>query len=188
MDIQRVVLHFAIIVFCFQACSSFDVKTDFDPSADFTKFRTFAFTGMTDLNKGGILDNSLTRRRLESAISRELTTKGLRQVESDQNPDLLVHYWLGVQEKQRLQDTGPPVGAYGWRGRYAWGPAYGGVTTYEYKEGTLIVDLVEAVKKELVWRATMMANVDGTAQENIELGNKAIRKAFEGYPPSKSTP
>ena len=44
------------------------------------------------------------------------------------------------------------------------------------------------MKKELEWRATMMAILADTAQENIELGNKAIIKAFENYPPKKSVP
>jgi hypothetical protein len=59
------------------------------------------------------------------------------------------------------------------------------VTTYEYREGTLITDLVDAAKKELVWRATMMANLENNAADNIELGKQAIAKAFENYPPTK---
>jgi hypothetical protein len=50
------------------------------------------------------------------------------------------------------------------------------------------VDLVEPVKKELQWRATMVAILEDTAQENIELGNQAIIKAFENYPPKKHAP
>ena len=41
------------------------VRTDFDPAAGFTTFRTYAFAGLTDLNQGGVLNNSLLRKRLE---------------------------------------------------------------------------------------------------------------------------
>ena len=58
------------------------------------------------------------------------------------------------------------------------------MTTYEFREGTLITDMVEPVKNELVWRATVVANLEDSALENIELTNKAILKAFEGYPPA----
>ena len=51
-------------------CTSIDVKTDFDQSVDFTKFRTFAFAGMTDLNRTGLLSNHLTRKRIETAVER----------------------------------------------------------------------------------------------------------------------
>jgi acetaldehyde dehydrogenase (acetylating) len=57
------------------------------------------------------------------------------------------------------------------------------VTTYEYKEGTLILDLIEPAKKQLVWRATMVGTLEDSAQDNIERGNKAIAEAFESYPP-----
>src|SRR5574338_1654802 len=152
-------------------CTSIDVKTDFDQSVDFTKFRTFAFAGMTDLNRTGLLSNHLTRKRIETAVERELAKKSLTQVGLEQHPDLFVHYWVGVKDKQRLETTGPTMGAYGWHGRYGYGAGYGGVTTYEYREGTLIMDLIESTKNELVWRATMAANLGETAQENIELGN-----------------
>ncbi len=170
-------------------CTNIDVRTDFDRTADFTKFQTFAFEGMSDLNQTGVLSNNLTRKRIETAITRELTNKGLRLVGLEQSPDLLVHYWIGIKEKQRLDTTGPSMGAaYGWRGRYGYGAGYSGVTTYEYREGTLITDLIESTKKELVWRATTVANLEDTTEENIELGNKAIAKAFESFPPSKTQP
>lgn len=187
MHTRRIVLHLAMVWLCFHACTSIDVKTDFDPSADFTRFKTFAFGGLMDINKDGILDNSLTRKRIESIVARELTGKGLRQVESDQHPDLSVHYWVGVKEKQKVENIGPSGYYGGTHPRHGGGVGYGNVTTYEYKEGTLIVDLVEPARKELVWRATMVANLEDTTRENIELGNKAITRAFKEYPPAKST-
>ena len=192
MRIWGTTLCLAMAVFFAQACTTIDVKTDFDPSADFTRFHTFAFAGLTDITKTGLLDNTLTRKRIETSISRELTKKGLQEVKMDERPDLLVHYWLGTKDKQRVQGTtsGPSGGYYGgyYGGGYGWGAGYTTVTTYDYTEGTLVVDLVEPVKKELQWRATMVAILADTAQENIELGNKAIIKAFENYPPKKSAP
>jgi hypothetical protein len=192
MRIWRTTLCLLMVLFCAQACSGIDVKTDFDPAADFTRFHTFAFAGLTEITKTGLLDNSLTRKRIETAVSRELTKKGLQEVTPDEHPDLLVHYWLGTQDKQRVQGSGPSgPGYYGggyYGGGYGWGASYSTVTTYEYKEGTLVVDLVEPVKKELQWRATMVAILEDTTQENIELGNEAIKKAFENYPPKKSAP
>jgi hypothetical protein len=175
-----------IFLACAVGCTNIDVKTDFDPTVDFSRFKTFAFAGFTDLNQSGVLNNTLTRRRLETVISGELVKKGLRQVGIDENPDVLVHYWMGVKEKQTLESTGPSVGAYRGYGGYGWGAGYSGVTTREYKEGTLITDLIEPTKKDLVWRATMVANLKDSTEGNIELGNAALKKAFENYPPSQA--
>jgi hypothetical protein len=53
----------------------------------------------------------------------------------------------------------------------------------DYKEGTLILDLIEPGKRQLVWRATIVGTLQDSATDNVELGNKAIAKAFEDYPP-----
>lgn len=186
---KRRVLEFALLLLILglSACTTFDVKTDHDPTADFMRFKTFTFVGLADSEKGGIHDNSLTHKRIEAAVARELTGKGLQQVNLNEQPDLLVYYWYSTQEKQQIQSTGPTAGAYGGRYGYGWGAGYGGtVTTYEYTEGTLILDLVEPTQKELVWRATMVGTLQDTPRDNIELGNKAIAKAFESYPPKRN--
>ena len=76
----------------------------------------------------------------------------------------------------------PYGGIYGRGAGYYYG---GGVTTYEYEEGTLIVDLVESSKKELVWRATIVAILRDSQEKNFELVNKGVATAFESYPPAK---
>jgi len=177
--VKRSFLRCLGMIWLLAACTSPNVKTDFDPSVDFNRFRTFAFIGLSQLNRGTALDNSLTRKRIESVVGQELMSKGLQQVSLDQHPDLLVHYWIGTQVKQQIENTG----FYGPRGLYA----YGGPRIYEYKEGTLIVDLIEPTKKDLVWRATMVSNLEDSSQDNMEMGRKAVAKAFENYPPAESS-
>ena len=62
------------------------------------------------------------------------------------------------------------------------------MTTYEYKEGTLILDLIEPAKKQLVWRATIVGTLQDSTKDNVELGNKASAEAFESYPPPAKAP
>ena len=179
-----------ILAFGLSACNAFKVKTDYDQTVDFSSFKTFAFAGPAEMNKGGIYDNSLMQKRIEAAVVRELTAKGLRQVALDEPQDLRVHYWVSVLDKQRLESGGTSVGvARGPYGGYGWGAGYGGgVTTVEYKEGTLILDLTEPSKKQLVWRATIVGTLQDSTQDNVELANEAIAKAFQDYPPPAKTP
>ena len=173
-------------------CMGPKVRTDFDPAADFTTFRTYAFAGLTDLNQGGVLNNSLLRKRLEQMVGEQLSSKGLRQVGLDEHPDLRVHYWVIIKDKQRVQSTGPMVGPYGGRIGYGGGPygqsGQGGVTTVDYEEGTLIVDLVTPSHDELVWRGSIVSTLADSKEENIQMVNKAIAKAFEDYPPKRKNP
>ena len=90
-----------------EGCAGPKVLPDFDPSAEFSAFRTFAFTGLTDRGyEGGVLDNSLLRKRIEEMVGQQLTAKGLRQVGAEDRSDLLVHFFFGVKDKQRVESTG----------------------------------------------------------------------------------
>ena len=184
MSIRFLIAGLALGLLAAGGCAGPKVITDFDPSAEFSAFHTFAFTGLTDRDQGGVLDNSLLRKRIEEIVGQQLTAKGLRQVGVEDRSDLLVHFWVRVKDKQRVESTGMTAGPYG--GRYGGAGYYGGgVTTYEYEEGTLIVDLAESSKEELVWRATIVAILRGSPEENLELVNKGVAKAFEAYPPAK---
>ncbi|MBA5867483.1 MAG: DUF4136 domain-containing protein [Nitrospira sp. CR1.3] len=175
-------LHLALLFFLLlgpAACATFDVKTEHDPTADFAGLKTFAFPKREDVEESGVQNNSVVRERIEGAVSRELTAKGLRPAGSGRQPDLMVYYWVSVQDKQRKA----------WRAGYGWGARYGGGgTTYPYEEGSLIVDLVEPAKGELAWRATIAAHLENTTDENLDLASRGIAKAFESYPPKNRTP
>ena len=188
MNCARDIMLVVLALVMHWGCAGPTVRTDFDPEADFGKFRTYAFAGMTDVNQGGVLDNSLVRKRVERMVGQQLMNKGLREVGLSDNPDLLVHYWIGLKEKQELRSTGPAVGMYGYRGVYGWGAGYSGVTTYEYTEGTLIVDLVTPVNKELVWRASTLGELTDSKEKNLQMVEQAIVKAFENYPPQRTAP
>jgi hypothetical protein len=96
-----------------------------------------------------------------------------------------------IKEKQRVESTGPMVDPYGRRG-YGVDPygrrGYGVVTTYDYQEGTLIVDLVTPSKDELVWRGSIVSILADSKEENIDMVHRAIAKAFEDYPPKRKNP
>jgi hypothetical protein len=185
MNIRCLIAWLALGLFATAGCVGPKVQTDFDPAAEFSGFHTYAFTGMTDRDQGGVLDNSLLRKRIEEMVGQQLTAKGLRQVGLEDHPDLLVHFWVGVKDKQQVESTGVMGGGYG--GGYGWRTGYygGNVTTFQYQEGTLVVDLAESSKKELVWRATIVGTLADSSEKNVEIAKAGVAKAFEDYPPAK---
>ncbi|OAI44170.1 hypothetical protein AYO43_02460 [Nitrospira sp. SCGC AG-212-E16] len=204
MNIRVLITCLALGLLVAGGCAGPDVRTDFDPSADFSAFRSFAYLGITDRGyEVGVSDKSPLRRRIEQLVEEQLVAKGVPQVNLEASPDLLVHLFFGVKGKQQAQKTSMTPGLLG-RG-YGWGPGYyaGHVSAYEYHEGTwtpiknsretiyedhegvLIVDLAVPSKKELVWRAVIRAVMTDNLEENFELADKGIAKAFKNYPPDK---
>lgn len=92
-------------------CVGPKLHTDFDPSTEFSAFHTFVIAGLTDRDQGGVLDNSLLRKRIEEMVGQQLTAKGLRQVGLEDRSDLLVQLWVSVKDKQRVESTGVARGA-----------------------------------------------------------------------------
>ena len=204
MNIRVLITCLALGLLVAGGCAGPDVRTDFDPSADFSAFRSFAYLGITDRGyEVGASDKSPLRRRIEQLVEEQLVAKGVPQVNLEASPDLLVHLFFGVKGEQHVQKTGTTPGLLG-RG-FGWGPGFyaGHVSTYEYHEGTwtpvknsretiyedhegvLIVDLAVPSKKELVWRAVIRAVMGDNLEENFKLADKGIAKAFKDYPPAK---
>jgi hypothetical protein len=161
-------------------CASIQVATDFDRTADFSSKRTFTFVDGHVWVNGQIDDaNTLVKQRIRAAIVAALTAKGL--TETTTNPDLMVTYLAGARTRTEIEATPYPLGPgpY-WVGGW-WEPGYVDWWTRTYNEGTLIIDLIDARTKALLWRAYVKSEVNPpVSQEQI---NKAVAKAFEKYPP-----
>jgi hypothetical protein len=159
MNIRFLIASLALGLLAAGGCArpyEIKVHTDFVPSAQFSTFHTFAFSGMTDRGKEvENSDNSPLRMRMKEMVHEQLVSKGIRQVGLEDRPDLLVHLLFGVNE------------------------------TREFQEATLIVNLADSSKKASVWRAVIRGNVGDDLEKNFQMVNKGVAKAFEDYPPAK---
>ncbi len=156
------------------ACSTLKTSTDYRPGTDFGKYKTFAFKNTEDIKNNILVD------RIKSALGTQLRAKGF--TENDQNPDLIVvaHPRLSQQTQINTYNTGWGYG-WGWRG----GMGTTTSTVDQIPVGTLIVDLVDAKDKELVWRGTASDTLKekATPEERDKSLNDAMAKLFEGFPP-----
>ena len=133
------------------------VRTNFEQSADFSSFHTFAHSGMTDRGRkiAATDNNSPLRMRIKEIVNKQLVAKELRQVGLEDRPDLLVHLLFGVNDADK------------------------------YKEATLVVNLAESSKKKRVWQAVITETVGDSLEKNFEMVNKGVAKAFKDYPQGK---
>jgi hypothetical protein len=151
-------------------CSSVSTTVDYDRNTDFGRYRTYSW-------REGHRANPISDRRIKDAVDRVLASRGLTRVEGDGDLTVVYH---GRTSRHVVVDSWGPGWGYGWRWR---GPGY--TTVREIPVGTLIVDLVDAREKELVWRGTASRaiEVDATPAEKAEDLNESVVKMFEGYPP-----
>lgn len=163
------------------SCATIKVTSDYDKTAPFAGYKTYAFTPEAlSLNI-----EELNRKRLITAIENELSLKGFTKSE---NPDIFVDVKITGEKKQTA--TATSTGSYGYGGhRYGWGGGYGGGTTtinYDsYLEGTLFIEMVDAAKSQIVWQGRGVAtlNPDASAQKRESNINYAVKQIFVEYPP-----
>lgn len=164
------------------ACSGVRVTTDYDPSADFTKLRSYAWLDDRSGVQGDRADvTSLLDRRVRRSVDAELQRKGLSSVGRTE-ADVLVTYHLGVETKLDVNtiDTGYGYG----RGAYR-----GGISTHttvtEYQEGTLLIDVIDPKSKQLVWRGSGQSRLrrSSTPEQREQRIDEAVAQILESFPP-----
>jgi hypothetical protein len=176
---KRIMIFLSIIIiYALSACSPISVKIDYDSEADFSKYQTYKWIKLKKKPAAKqVKINSLNQKRIERAVEKELVTKGFEKIEKGK-ADLLIAAHINVKNKVDIVTYG-----YGYWRR----PRYGGrvVEARHYKEGVLILDIVDAREKQLIWRGWAKNCLHGpdNAEEKI---NKAVNKILEDFPPQEN--
>jgi hypothetical protein len=152
-----------------------NITYDFDKSALFGSFRTFAWVG------GMVLPDQLNHTRVVNAVSNQLSAKGLTRVEPTSSPDLLVAYHAAFDRDLQITGFSSGWGPYRLAGRTAT------ARTEQIVTGTLVVDLVDARTRTIVWRGIASKEVDPSASGSKRDKNitRAAERLFRNYPPVK---
>ena len=160
------------------------MATDFNPDLDFSKYKTFAYIGGVESLVRMQLNPELLNNRMHRAVVRELTAKGLREVEPEENPDLIVRYWVEAESNAQV------TGSAHWG---VWGSYYYGYWTVMYTtmstpvthKGLLGIELIDTKARDLAWRLFVSEKIIHNDPDKIwKTADKNIIKAFKSYPPT----
>ena len=182
---RKIVLLLSGILWLLMAFpASAKIATDFDPNLDFSKFKTFAFIGGVEQLARLQLNPDQLNNQIHRAVTRELTSKGIQEVTPEQNPDLVVRYFVESQIGIDVA-TNTNWGVYGSYYGYHWGFIYYSMDTSKTHLGILGIDIINPHSRDLAWR--MLANVKliHTDPEKIwKTADNNIKNGFKRYPPS----
>ena len=183
MQKTRVLAGIAALVLIPALASAQKVTYDFNKSSNFGAFKTYAH------KEGTKAGQSLIDERIVNAIDAALAAKGFTKVEA--NPDVFVVYHIAFDKEKDISTFssgyGGGYGPYGW----GWGGGWaGGTTTTQVRDilvGTMIVDMADAKKGQLVWRGVGVKEVNTQAnpEKRDKSINNAVTKIFKNYPPKK---
>lgn len=156
------------------SCSSTTtVDSDYDHDIDFTKYNTFGWYDHSEAKYKPEHASQIVDTRILRAIAGELVKKGFTQVPTDQ-ADILITYHTSSEEKIEVYNSGYGYGYGGWGGYWGMGyggyGGYGGPRAYQYDVGTLIIDIIDGAKNDLVWRGMLQKTLSksDSSQEKID--------------------
>ena len=158
------------------------VTTDYDKQADFKKYKTFALYTPENINDA---ISQLNRDRVIAAIKSEMTKRGLQ--ENTSSPELLVNPVAIFQDRASVTANSNAYGYGGVYRPYYWGVAgTSSTTTYDvrhYKDGSLIIDVIDAESKKLIWQGIGNKEIDGPIKDPDKKIPEAISMIMASFPP-----
>jgi hypothetical protein len=166
-------------------CATSHGRFDYDASASFAAYHGFAIVEpklqdeALPLPSSDVARSQLVERRVRAALERELAAKGLRAVPVEA-ADLVVAFNVSSRRASRVEPF-PDGIAVGWPRRWwhdHWDLAY----TRVYTEGLLIVDLIDAKSRKLVWRGWTKDPLP-ESEDMSGVVDHAVREILKNYPP-----
>ena len=151
-----------------------DVKYNFMPGADFSKYHTYKWVSI----EGGGHPNQIVDAQIKQSVDSQLTTKGLTKSDSDK-ADLYVGYQIAVEKEKQWN-------GYGMGGGIRWG-GMASATSSTINVGTLVLDLYDPATKQLVWTGNATKTIDPSSNQEKNQKNldKAMAKLLKNYPPKQ---
>ena len=160
------------------ACSHhITVYSDVEPAIDFSLYHSFTWGKRSHLahDDNPIYYTDLTDCWVKAVVNTILAQRNMNV--SEDNPDLIIHYHIIVEDRSIIVTESFA---------YAYSPYWIRSTAdlCSYREGTLILDVMDARTRQLVWRgwATSVINDKYEPGEIEQLLKKAIVKMFTEFP------
>lgn len=168
-----ILLLTAIVVSCSPQISVF---SDYDPDYDLWTYKTFDWGEKVHIEEGKnpLHYNELNDKRIKAAVQEQMTARGYQL--TNEAPDLILHYHIIVKDRSIV--TTEPYG-------YSYGPYWMHIhtNTYSYREGTLIIDLMDTKTKNLMWRGWAVTEVDQIDPGEVDgLIKTTVARIFRKYP------
>jgi Domain of unknown function (DUF4136) len=148
-----------------------DVRYNFMPRTDFSKYHTYKWVNIGRAHPDQIMD-----AEIKQAVDAQLAVKGMTKTDSDK-ADLYIGYQTAIRQETQWDVSGSR----------AFGMGTGSWTSSTISIGTLVLDMYDPATKQLVWTGQAIKTIDPSSdpEKNLKNLNKAMAKLLKNYPPKQ---
>lgn len=179
---SRFIIIFITIIL-FSGCAGNKVLPDFDPEIDFSQYKSYRWKS-DKANERTHAKNPFVHSAIIREVDKELKN---RDYFKNDKPDFIIDYYLTVETRQSRSSTSIGFGT----SRYSGGSSVGigmsmplGSGRVE-KEVTLVIEILDSVKKAVTWRAasTEVFSAKTADRKTKEKIQESVKKILATFPP-----
>lgn len=173
----RLAILASIVLIAGTTAQAQKIKVEYDKSLDFTKFKTYAIDPKENA------PHPMLRLAIQAAVQDDLGKRGLSKVASD--PDLYVQMYGAIDSDTSFNYFDPIYGSgipplnYGIT---MWYGIPGTTTTVVVHKGQMVVDVIDARQKKLIWRGIATQKLSTQRDKLMDQVNTTVEKLFKQYP------
>lgn len=167
------------LIFLMALASCDPIKTEYDPKADFTQYKTFCLLQGCEFTFTGpaYLDDSLVQETVKGAIIAEMKLKGLQY--NDNTPDLLVDFHITIENEKVIYYHGIEDEPNYYRTPFLQ------PESITLTKGSLLIHMVDRQRSEVVWQSQAEGYMESPPDLSPKNIRKGIGKVLRDYPPQK---
>jgi hypothetical protein len=160
------------------ACATTNVRSYVVRGMDVHQYRTYGW-GPADEQATGdprLDNNRFFQERIAAAVERNLNARGFEKTALGES-DLLIRYYASVEQLVNADGVDFP---------YA---TCDGCRPFVFDSGTLVIDLIDARSRRLVWRGWAEGDIDGVVDNQAWMEkhvDDAVARILENLPRSVS--
>ncbi len=152
----------ALALVLMAGCASMNVSSHIERGVIFTGYVTYEWGPPDNLPVGDprLDNNPFFNDYLQGAVEKQLKAKGYDRAVNGAEANLLIHYHASVNQRLDVYRADQQYG-------YCYGDCEPQVTDFE--QGTLVIDLVDAKTKKVVWRGWAQDTMTGVIDNQSRL-------------------
>ena len=170
-----IVLYCTIINGYTQVLVSYDIAK----GLDFSQYKTFQLYKL-DVNHTPLFEpRKEGLKLLTDAIVEKMEERGFTPVEVD--PDIILNVGVTIARETQTRETDiRDAPMYIGQRRYSWHAEE--IIVGTYNEGTVVLDMVDGKKNEMVWQAVVKGVLAEKRSKNEKKIRKGVEKLFRKFP------
>jgi hypothetical protein len=176
---RRTIVIVILTILAAASAAATDIYVDYDRTGRFSWYKTWAWAATEETSLKG--HNDLLHSAIKNTIEYHISQG--RLVENTSDPQLYITYHAVSSMATKVDPVSFGVGIGGsWVQNPYWGGvgvSTAGATTYE--QGTLIIDIWEADRKQLVWRGVAVDVFFDDPDKTKKKLDKAISKMIKKW-------